>query len=467
MRTLLGSTKRKFAQFLVLFCCLAVFSSLTYPTKAFANSKYAGIVMDAKTGKVLYSRSADSYRYPASLTKMMTLYMMFDAMERRKLSKSTRIRMSRHAATMQPSKLGIRAGGTITAEQAIYALVTKSANDVAAAVAEHLGGTESNFGVLMTKKARSIGMKRTTFKNASGLPNRKQVTTARDMARLGIALREHYPQYYKYFKTRSFKYGRSNFRNHNKLLGTIRGVDGIKTGYTRASGYNLVSSVYDRKRSIVAVVLGGRSGRSRNAQMATLIKKYLPRASTGRDRTIVAKARSKSVFASVFKKPKKVTVPEKRALHISSYAVRKEEIKSVSKEIASLSVMQIPIPTRNPIAKPDPVKTASVKKEIAVKAPVTASAIVSSSKTSSSKPAKGWQIQIGAVPSVKSANEFLEKARKVAPKTLRNVKNYTMEIDKNGTKLYRARFAGFSSKSAAWNACKALKKKFSCLALAN
>lgn len=441
MRTVIGSTMRIIASVFIIVLSLAFAANLVTPSTAFANSKYAGIVMDAKTGKVLYSSKADAKRYPASLTKMMTLYMLFDAMKQGKVKKSTRIRISRHAASMQPSKLGIKAGGSISAEHAIFALVTKSANDVAAAVGEHLAGTESKFGVMMTKKARSIGMRSTTFKNASGLPNRKQVTTARDMARLGIALREHFPRQYKYFQTRTFKYGRSRYGNHNKLLGRIRGVDGIKTGYTRASGYNLVSSVQDRKRSIVAVVLGGRSGRSRNAQMTTLIKKYLSKASTGRDRTIIAKGRSKSVFAT------------------ASNRTATKSIKLVGKQLAALSKNQIPVPARNPIAKPDPIKTASIKRVAPIKA--------GAASVASKRPAKGWQIQIGAVPTLKSANEFLDDARKVAPKTLRKVSNYTMEVNKNGVKLYRARFAGFSSKKAAWNACKVLKKKYSCLALAN
>lgn len=432
-------------------------------TTASANKKYAGIVVDAKTGKTLYSHKADSLRYPASLTKMMTLYMLFEQMEKGKVSKKTRIRVSKHAASMQPSKLGIRAGGSLSAEQAIYALVTKSANDVAAAIGEHIGGTESKFAVLMTKKARSIGMSRTTFKNASGLPNSKQLTTARDMATLGIAMREHFPRYYKYFSTRSFKYGKRKYGNHNRLLGKVRGVDGIKTGYTRAAGFNLVSSVYDRKRSIVGVVLGGRSGSSRNAQMTSLISKYLRKASTGRDRIVVAKGRPSRAFASIFKKPKKAPTPQKRPTMVTAY-VSASSIGSLRSESKTfqLPVSQVPVPIISPIAQTDPIVTAAIQSRISA-----SHTTKTTPKTNTNKPVSGWQIQIGAVPSKNAALKRLHTARKYSPKTFRNVADYTMSVNKNGTTLYRARFAGFPSKKAAWNACAKLKKKYGCLALAN
>jgi len=437
VRTVFGSTKR-FTARIIAISLSAILVSALISAPAQARQPYAGIVMDAKTGKVLYSSSGTKKRYPASLTKMMTLYMMFDAIESGKMSKKTRIRFSRHASSMQPSKLGVKAGSSISAEQAIYALVTKSANDAAAAVAEHIGGTEREFGKMMTKKARSIGMKNTTFVNASGLPDKRQVTTAKDMAILGIALREHHPKYYKYFSTRSFKFGKRKYGNHNRLLGKVRGVDGIKTGYTRASGFNLVSSVYDRKRSIVAVVMGGKTGKSRNAQMAKLIKRYLPKASRGRDRMIVAKGPKTSVFASLFKKKERAPVPERRP---TISATKKPVTASV---VAALKVQ--------PTANLDKVTTASV----APKA------------KASQAPKAGWQVQIGAMPSEANAIKYLEKARSKLPSLLSSKQNYTETVDKNGTKLYRARFAGFSSKSAAWDACSVLKKaKFNCLALAN
>ncbi len=259
--------------------------------QASANSKYAGIVVDAKTGKVLYANHANSRRYPASLTKIMTLYVLFEELEAGRMSMSTRLKASRHSAGMPPSKVGLRPGHTISVKDAIGALVTKSANDVAATVAENISGSESAFARRMTKTARRLGMRSTQFRNASGLPNSHQWTTAADMARLGRAIQERFPKYYKHFSTRVFTYKGRRYGNHNKLLGRVKGVDGIKTGYIRASGFNLVTSVNTGGRHIVAVVFGGRSGASRDAQMRKLVARYLPRASRGpkRDSIIVAR----------------------------------------------------------------------------------------------------------------------------------------------------------------------------------
>src|SRR5690606_34832181 len=245
---------------------------------AFAE-KYAAIVIDARTGETLYSKNANSRRYPASLTKMMTLYMTFEALASGRISKSTPVVFSANAAAEPPTKLGVRKGGSITVETAILSMVTKSANDSATAMGELLGGSAAGFARMMTAKARQLVMKSTVFRNANGLPNSGQFTTAHDMALLGIALREHFPQYYDYFSVRSFKYGKRRINGHNRLLGRIKGVDGIKTGYTRASGFNLVSSVKSDGRLLVAVVMGGKTGRSRDNEMARLIKTYLPKAS--------------------------------------------------------------------------------------------------------------------------------------------------------------------------------------------
>ncbi|MEL6751513.1 MAG: D-alanyl-D-alanine carboxypeptidase family protein [Pseudomonadota bacterium] len=296
MRTAFGSTVAAplrpllVALFATLLAIASQIVGLGAPD-AHANSKYAGLVMDAKTGKVLYSANANSRRYPASLTKMMTLYLIFEDLKAGKISMKTRVPMTREGARRPPSKLGLRVGQSVSVNQAILALVTKSANDVASAVGGKLSGSEAAFARRMTRKARQLGMNRTTFKNASGLTARGQVTTAKDMATLGLALREHFPRRYKVFQTRLFKFGKRRYGNHNKLLGRVRGVDGIKTGYTRASGFNLVSSVQHKGRSIIAVVMGGRTGARRNAHMKDLIRRYLPKASrNARQRRLVAKA---------------------------------------------------------------------------------------------------------------------------------------------------------------------------------
>ena len=243
-------------------------------------SKYASIVMEEASGRVLFSRNADSLRYPASLTKIMTLYLLFEDIEAGKISLKSRIPVSKRAAGRSPSKLYLKPGQSISAEQAIYALVTKSANDVATAVAEKLAGTERKFAKRMTRKAKSLGMTRTTFMNASGLPNRRQRSTARDMARLAIAIRRDFPQFYKFFSTKSFSWKGRRFKNHNRLLANYSGTDGIKTGYINASGFNLVAAVERRGVRLIGVVFGGKTSRSRDRHMISILDRQFKRAKT-------------------------------------------------------------------------------------------------------------------------------------------------------------------------------------------
>jgi D-alanyl-D-alanine carboxypeptidase len=235
------------------------------------SDRYAAIVVDAATGRVLFAHDADAQRHPASLTKMMTAYMVFEAVHANRARWSTPVTMSAHAAARPPSKLGLPAGSRITLEQALLAIITRSANDAAAAIAETLGGTEANFARLMTLKARQLGMRDTAFRNASGLPDPAQVTTARDMATLGIRLLRDFPHEYRYFSTESFRLRGRLHRNHNRLLAAYDGVDGIKTGYIRASGFNLVASAVRDGRRLVGVVLGGASAAERDGHMAELL----------------------------------------------------------------------------------------------------------------------------------------------------------------------------------------------------
>jgi D-alanyl-D-alanine carboxypeptidase len=239
---------------------------------AAAQDRYGAIVMDARTGEVLHEDQADETRYPASLTKMMTLYMLFEAIERGTVSMDTRLTASRNASRQPPSRLGMRRNDSITVNQAIRALVVQSANDVATMVAERLGGSEARFAANMTARARELGMRDTRFANASGLPDSRHRTTARDMALLSQALWRDFPEHYHVFQTPTFAWRRGSGRNHNRLLGQIEGVDGIKTGYTRVSGYNLASSAVRDGRRIIAVVLGGESAAARDAQVAYLIE---------------------------------------------------------------------------------------------------------------------------------------------------------------------------------------------------
>ncbi len=238
-----------------------------------AHAKYASFVMDADTGQVLHAINADTRNYPASLTKMMTLFMLFEAIEQKKISLNTKMRVSRRATGQPPSRLGLKAGSSIRVEDAIYALVTKSANDVATVVAEALGGSEWEFAKAMTQRAHQLGMSHTNFRNASGLPNRHQLSTARDMAKLGNELWKRFPGYYKYFKTPQWSYKGRTYKNHNKLMSKYEGMDGIKTGYIRASGFNLVSSVNRGDHRLIGVVFGGKTSSQRNQIMARILDK--------------------------------------------------------------------------------------------------------------------------------------------------------------------------------------------------
>lgn len=255
----------------ILAVFLAVFLIFTNAGAASANSRYASIVMDADTGEILSQSNADKQLHPASLTKAMTLLMAFEALKQGRISLNDRVRMSRHAAGMAPSKIGIKAGDSIRVKDAIGALVTKSANDVAAALAEHLGGTESDFARQMTRRARDIGMSRTTFVNASGLHDPKQISTARDMAVMARYIIRNYPEYYRYFSMSNFTYQGRTYRNHNRLMETYKGMDGMKTGYVSASGFNLVASAVRNDRRLIGVVFGGRTTQSRNDHMASLL----------------------------------------------------------------------------------------------------------------------------------------------------------------------------------------------------
>jgi D-alanyl-D-alanine carboxypeptidase len=251
---------------------------------------YAAIVVDAKSGGVLHAANPDAPRHPASLTKIMTLYLLFERLESGKITLETQMPVSEEASIQAPTKLGLKPGEMLKVEDAIKALVTKSANDAAVVIAEALGGSEDEFARAMTRKARALGMKNTTYRNANGLPNDEQITSARDQALLGIAIQERFPKYYRYFSTLSFVYRGNAMRNHNHLLGSVEGVDGIKTGFTRDSGFNLVTSVKRGPRHIVAVVLGGRSASSRDARMRDLIDAHIAQASTKPPAALVAEA---------------------------------------------------------------------------------------------------------------------------------------------------------------------------------
>src|SRR6266581_1614902 len=270
--------------------------------------QFSSIIVDANSGATLASTSPDGVRHPASLTKIMTLYLLFERLDTGKMKLDTEMSVSEHASDQAPTKLDLRPGQTIRVEDAIKGLVTRSANDAAVVIAEAIGGDEDDFAQMMTRKARALGMSKTVYRNANGLPNDEQVTTARDQATLGRAIQERFPRYYRYFSTSTFNWRGQSIRNHNRLLGNVEGVDGIKTGYTRASGFNLVSSLRRGNRHLVGVVLGGRSGGSRDATMRNLLAENLDKAASRR--TVAAITERGPADASVAEEPSR-TRPER------------------------------------------------------------------------------------------------------------------------------------------------------------
>lgn len=443
-------------------------------TSAEANSKFAAVTVDARNGKVLFSSNADAIRHPASLTKMMTLYVVFQELESGRLSLNSPIRVSARAAGMTPSKLGVKAGQSITVETAIRALVVKSANDVAAAVAENIEGSEKDFARRMTRTARSLGMARTTFANASGLPNPKQVTTARDMATLGLRLMRDYPQYYPYFRTRSFVYQGRTITGHNRLLASYEGTDGIKTGFINASGFNLVSSVRRGDRRLVGVVLGGRSGASRDAYMKQMLSKNFDKARGGKTIAAIAGSSKGAIAAneagqvpakSGEKKDRKAAAAkrlktqEQAAAQAAPEPVEQGDTQEGLAELAAQAsaaepnVEVVPPPSRVPDAQSGelvvgaaPEKTAS--EQLADKAQVA---------SISPAPDSDWFINLGDYATKNDAQAILQKLRQREPGLVAGKTAQTVMVEKAGTVTYRARFTGFDAAAAA-SACKEIRK---------
>lgn len=308
---------------------------------------FSSIIVDANSGATLQATSADSQRHPASLTKIMTLYLLFERLESGKIKLDSQMDVSVHASKQAPTKLGLRPGQTIRVEDAIKALVTRSANDAAVVIAETLAGDEDDFAKVMTRKARALGMNKTIYKNASGLPDDDQVTTARDQALLGRAIQDRFPKYYRYFSTTAFNFRGRVIRGHNRLLGKVDGVDGIKTGYTRASGFNLVTSIKRGNRFLVGVVLGGRSGASRDAIMRNLLAENLDEAAT---RRTVAAITERNVGDT------KVASAENNAAE-----TKPETTVQVQGAIKVASAPPEPVPLPAPRAAPVTARTAEVQ----------------------------------------------------------------------------------------------------------
>lgn len=477
----------------------------------------ASIVVDAKTGKILQGDNIDEPRIPASITKVMSLYLLFEQLERGRISLNSPLTVSEYAASQPPTKLGLRPGSTIEVEDAIKAMVTLSANDVSVVVAENVAGSEDAFARMMTRKAKELGMNSSEFFNPHGLPHSPpNITTARDLSILGRAIQDRFPKYFAYFDTQSFQYGKRTIRGHNRLLGKVPGVDGIKTGYTRLSGFNLLTSVNTESRSIVAVVLGGRSGASRDQKMAGLIDAHLPRAyagariappvvERGAQTTQVAEApepvRAPVQVASAT--PQAIPVaqaapaqvapvaqapqpPERKPLDLNTLrpvVASATGASSTTTPSSSGSVRWQKGPEPLPLnaqayaslpAQPAPAQISETQKaalqsRIEAKAPAqaqpeptrVASLKVEAPKAEAPevrKTVSGWVIQLGATDDEDKAKEILSSARGRFGKVLTKASPYTEKVSANGGTLYRARFSGFKESGDAEQACKQLKK---------
>ena len=401
-----------------------------------APSIAAAIVVDMATNEILYSKDEDAKRAPASLTKMMTLYVLFSYLRAGKVTLESELVVTPHAASQSPTKLGLKPGATITTSDAIRALVTQSANDAAVTVAENLAGTEENFARLMTEKARSIGMNDTLFRNASGLPNDEQVTTAHDMALLAQHLIRDYPEYYTVFETKYFAYKGKRYRNHNHLLFSYKGTNGIKTGYTRASGFNLTASVQRDDKHLIAVVLGGRTGSQRDAAMRSLLDKYFPQA-------VAAKSMPKPVVASLDATPVPQATPPK--------PVSAPVMASAAPMVAPVAFGKEAEPT-----KPAPIQSLAEEEELSLKSPLPEADPIVTGEPHGTK-AGPYHVQVGSFTSQAEAKTRLDAVKGRAASLLNGHYPVTTTFKKDTEQWYRARFAGFSQDKAK-STCAQLKK---------
>ncbi len=440
----------------VFLFCLALLAGLAVSDSAEAAKAkpqrkstiggYSSIVIDAATGKVLHEDNADAQKYPASLTKMMTLYMIFEALDAGKVTLGTTWKVSKHAESMSPTKLGLDAGETISVRDVILGLITKSANDAAAVAAEGLAGTEDRFGDLMTQRARRLGMSNTTFQNASGLPDPGQVTTARDMVRLSRALVRDFPHYYSYFSTPEFTYAGRRHANHNRLMNWYEGADGIKTGFIRASGFNLSASAVRDNRRIIGVVMGGPSPVARDQYMGKLLDIGFSR---------MPDAPSDMRHASATPAPAAPSISEP-----PSRVAKARQPQAASPQAVAQAAASEERPTRT--------KTVKRAKSAEPEAPSSMSLIGTAHAardTTPSSPA-GWAVQVGAFNRIDAARRAAENAAKLASGPLGDAGIEISTLERKKNTVHRARLVGLSE-SEAKEACRILEaRKQDCLLMA-
>ncbi len=434
---------RPIARLLIL--ALSFLALAAAPALAARKPVYSSIVVDANTGEVLHAIEPDTKTYPASTAKVMTLYLLFEAMAKGKLKMDTMLRVSEAAAAQAPSKLGLEAGKTISVRDAMLAVVTKSANDMAVVLAEGIAGSESAFAERMTAKARQIGMKGTRFKNASGLPDPDQVTTARDLATLGMAVLRDYPRQYQVFSTHDFSYDGHVHPNHNKLLGRYDGLDGIKTGYIRASGFNLVASAERGGRRLVAVVLGGNAPGWRDKHMAQLLDTAFKKRPT-----IMMASADKAKPVQTNGTPPNGTPPAKAAG------------PEIANEIAKRPGAGAPEPV---IVTDEPAPPAPVYAEEMDSDEPTVADLISDDAAEEIAASGNWGVQVGAFKLQQNAQRAAEEARKFLPASLAAAKSVVDEKAVRRAKIFQARLIGMSEGEAR-GLCKTMKKKKAdCLAV--
>jgi D-alanyl-D-alanine carboxypeptidase (penicillin-binding protein 5/6) len=420
--------------------------------------KYASIVVDAKTGEVLYEQNADAQRYPASITKIMTMYLTFEALADHRLSYDDRLTISPHAAAQQPSKVGLRPGQTISVRDAMDAIAVLSANDMAVAMAEKLGGTEAHFAELMTAKAKQLGMNSTQYVDASGLPDNRQLTTARDISILSRAVLRDYPQYYSLFSTREFTYAGRTTRNHNHLLGSMPGVDGIKTGFTNASGFNLAASALRDDHRLIAVVMGGSSTASRDLHVEDLLNAgftVIKKREMGQQTTIAQNLREPLPVGAVERAPTEEGDADQGGVHIvvdgKAPAGRTQTtIKSkTDSDAAACTVKRVRV--HHKLVK------RCVTAAVDAKAQADAPAKVIKADTGGD-----WQVQLGAYKNPAQAQAQLAKMNSRFAEALSASEGGKVQHSAGN---YRVRFAGLSADQAS-KACEAIKAQGqACMAL--
>jgi D-alanyl-D-alanine carboxypeptidase len=475
---------------------------------AVGSDKHAALLMDANSGQILYQNAADQPRHPASLAKLMTLYLVFERLEQGRLDDRTKLKISTHASAAAPSKLDLEPGEEISVSDAVKALITKSANDVAVALAEHIAGSEERFARLMTDKAQQIGMTATTFRNASGLPDPEQVTTARDMATLALRLMDDFPKRYALFATRTFTYKSETFRNHNSLLFHYQGTDGLKTGYTRASGFNLVASVRRGRKHVLGVVFGGSTAAARNTTMRALLNIGLLKGASEqtRRRSVVAAAPSASpkarpAEALALRRPApqaeappptlaaapapRFEMAQVRPVLLSrtdreqaAQGARRDEPATIeallersAREAPAVAGERLPAPTAEH-ARGAPAPTLLAPPRLVRGSPAStldeqALGLRRETPSGAATPAAagGMAIQVGAFPSADEAERRLAWVRQRANAVVARHEAVTQPVKQGDKLFYRARFAGFDGAAAA-SACRELRAlKVECLIL--